>query len=158
MNAYKRKIVSLVAVGIVGAVTYFIANSNPAVAQTERGGPTFSVEATQSGQWNVGITGIVEVKNIDERGRAPYTERLQCQSSTTNVCFASGLAVPAGKRLVIEHISASIRTASGPLTQAPFQVELFTGAGNPLGYFPYQTVAKGNPNIYVVNESVIAYC
>ena len=54
------------------------------------------VAATQSGPWNVGVTGTVSVKNVDERGRTPYRVRVHCETDTGNTCFVEAPAIPAG--------------------------------------------------------------
>jgi hypothetical protein len=55
------------------------------------------------------------VKNIDEKGRAPYTASARC---TTGVGFSGCTAVfpnvPSGKRLVLEYVNVDIAAASFP--------------------------------------------
>jgi hypothetical protein len=53
------------------------------------------------------------VKNVDEPGRSPYLQKVVCNGS--GGCTAIPLApalVPAGKRLVVDHISAFVSTPS----------------------------------------------
>ena len=67
-----------------------------------------------TGTPSVSIATTVPVRNIDEKGRNPY------QQSGVTGCGASGLCdlafaqVPAGKRLVIEHVSANVNPNPGP--------------------------------------------
>ena len=65
-----------------------------------------TVPVTQSGTWNVGVAGTLNAKNIDERGRNPFAVQTFCSSSNSNSCFSSMPPVPAGKRLVLEYVSA----------------------------------------------------
>jgi len=81
------------------------------------GAVTGTVEATQSGEWNVGIPGIVSVKNIDERGRNPYFVSLHCESRNSNGCSASAAPIPAGMRLVIEHVNGTIQVRNPGVVQ-----------------------------------------
>src|SRR5215467_10429922 len=47
-----------------------------------------TVAATQSGAWNVGITGQpIAFKNVDEPGRRPYQEALQLPGATGCLTF-----------------------------------------------------------------------
>ncbi|HEY2381327.1 MAG TPA: hypothetical protein VGK48_09120 [Terriglobia bacterium] len=57
-------------------------------------------------------------KNVDEAGRLPYQHEVDvspgssaCPSSS--FCFVDFPAVPAGKRLVVQHITALVGVASG---------------------------------------------
>ena len=52
------------------------------------------VAATQSGPWEVAVSGTVSVKNVDERGRNPFRVRVHCENSTGNGCFVDTPAVP----------------------------------------------------------------
>ena len=78
-----------------------------------------TVGVTQSGVWNVGITGQpVNIRNIDEPGRAPYQETLRAQGGSacgTVVCGPQFVfsPVPANKRLVITHVSVSFVVSTG---------------------------------------------
>lgn len=71
------------------------------------------------------------VKNVDERGRIPYQSEVFCRSTTAGEagCNARGPEVPAGKRLVVEHVSTSIRITSG----VGF-TELFVSSGVSFGF------------------------
>src|SRR4051812_19831243 len=53
------------------------------------------------------------VKNVDEPGRMPYRVEVHCDTVASNICSADGPAVPAGMRLVIEHVSAQARVGGG---------------------------------------------
>lgn len=52
------------------------------------------------------------VKNIDEPGRTPYQSSRSCSTPGNKVCSADMIAVPAGKRLVIQHLSALVNCQS----------------------------------------------
>jgi hypothetical protein len=89
-NTRTKYIVTTAALVIVAALV--LTGLKPARAQAPHPPPVWSVDivsplplpvtgssvvsgevaATQSGPWNVGITGTVSVKDVDERGRNPY--------------------------------------------------------------------------------------
>jgi hypothetical protein len=50
------------------------------------------------------------IQNRDERGRNPYMQTLSCYSASVAQCNSFFPAVPAGKRLVIEHVNVSVDT------------------------------------------------
>jgi len=104
-----------------------------------------TVQAQQSGTW------IVE--NRDERGRAPYTQFMHCESSNSNGCFVETPPVPAGKRLVIENVNVGLQL------NAPAQVfdyNVFVG-NRYLSLPAHLNVTYGGYNQYAINESVIIY-
>ena len=93
------------------------------------------------------------VKNVDERGRVPYSAVLTCATATDN-CFANAAAVPAGKRLVIEHVSAFNQVTS------PGEIALYrmlVGSSLRAGLTISTPITKSGFNNSVVNESVLAY-
>ena len=90
------------------------------------------------------------VKNVDEKGRIPYAQNanLECTTATgfCNVAFPS--PIPAGKRLVVENVNATIESASGV---ANTHIE---GHGS-LNYgLPSHT---NNQFLFTVNETVLAF-
>jgi hypothetical protein len=54
------------------------------------------------------------VKNVDEKGRAPYQQSgfVQCTAGNS-FCDLSTAAVPANKRLIVEHVTANVFAPSG---------------------------------------------
>lgn len=54
------------------------------------------------------------IKNIDEKGRIPYTASSKC-TNPNGGCAAVFPNVPAGRRLVIEYVNADIDTGSSLL-------------------------------------------
>ena len=92
------------------------------------------------------------VKNIDERGRNPYTGSLACYSASTNSCSAFFPAVPANMELVVQHISMSVDTPT-PLSNVDFY-------GNGAQASPLLTL-QGNDSagnsIYIGNQPLLAY-
>jgi hypothetical protein len=121
-----------------------------------------AIAASQSGAWNVGIAGNsaanpLNVKNVDERGRNPYQERLTCFTGPGNAgrCTAVGSAVPPNKRLVIEHVSAALVTDTGKGIEE-------TEIGNSsLEQFLFSRLENfnipGARDTYYVNEQVLLY-
>jgi hypothetical protein len=57
------------------------------------------------------LPAVQEVRNVDEKGRIPYAEDVVGNCNTVN-CFINFSAVPSGKRLVIEYVSAIVRPSS----------------------------------------------
>ncbi len=56
------------------------------------------------------------IKNVDEPGRAPYQQSIEfdpASGSFTRFYLVSFPAVPAGKRLVVQHVSAMIGVTAG---------------------------------------------
>jgi hypothetical protein len=125
----KRMLVAAIIAGL--AVIGYLMNSQQAVAQGPPGGLAVNivnpvpvpvtgsttvsgaVAATQSGTWNVGITGTpnVNVKNpatapvlflnVNDPGRIPYQSRQDCSGPlNSGNCSASWPPVPANHRLV----------------------------------------------------------
>lgn len=64
---------------------------------------------TQSGTWNAAVAGTLNTKNIDERGRNPFTVTVQCSDGSGNSCIASTPPVPAEKRLVLEYVGGGMQ-------------------------------------------------
>src|SRR5215469_7202019 len=132
MNVKKRvftaaAVMALAAAGVLISGSHNVAKAGPGSAPVSivsplplpiTGSATVSgtVGATQSGTWNVGITGtpsvnvtdIVAVRNVDEKGRIPYMQNVDVGCLTSVFCDAVYPPVPAGMRLVVEHVSANI--------------------------------------------------
>jgi len=121
---------------------------------------TPGVTAAQGGTWNVGITGTpnvnvanhVTVKNVDEKGRNPYMQTtFQNCGTNSGLCDLYFPAVPAGKRLVVEHVSANIGLNPGSALNATF-------LGAPGGvFFSLPGHAMATATLVGVNEQVLAY-
>lgn len=98
------------------------------------------------------------VQSVDEPGRNPYQEVLSdlgCRGTT--VCSFNFAAVPAGKRLVVTHISGYIDTAAGTLPNgfltssfggSSYATSPFTGVRGPI---------SGLGTRIVINNEVLAY-
>ncbi|MBV9158654.1 MAG: hypothetical protein JO097_20510 [Acidobacteriaceae bacterium] len=92
-------------------------------------------------------------KNIDERGRNPYYQQVVCYNASGNTCYAFFPAVPAGMRLVVEHINMSIDTATA------FSAADIAGNGGIIEQ-PLLTVQgqdSSGHNIYVANQPFLMY-
>jgi hypothetical protein len=130
-----------------------------------------TVNAVQSGAWNVGITGTpsvnisnapnvnaqnlpltnnggtpnaaVAIKSVDEPGRRPFQTLIRCRS-TAQTCTGN-LSVPSGSALVIEYIH--IETISPNPGTTSIQT---TAGGNTSVYdYPFGTaLAFGNEFVY----------
>jgi hypothetical protein len=77
------------------------------------------------------VSGKVAVKNIDERGRIPYQQTGQCNTSGT--CDITFAMVPANKRLVIEEVTATVAIPNSSVLEG---VRLNDGTVNSPGYLP----------------------
>jgi hypothetical protein len=98
------------------------------------------------------------VANVDDPGRIPYQAIAFCQAGPANfnTCDALLPAVPAGKRLVITHVSGVLATnVPGGTLLEPL---LGNGGGDPVAYLPttFQGAADGL-NEFVFNQPVVAY-
>ncbi len=122
-------------------------------------GVSGTVAATQSGTWNVGVTGtpnvsvgnVVAVQNVDEKGRVPYMQSgFQSCAPGNGLCDLVFPAVPAGKRLVIEHVSANIGLNGSSSLNGTFLL-----AGGAVFSLPGRSMAT--PELVGVNETVLAY-
>jgi hypothetical protein len=96
------------------------------------------------------------VKNIDERGRIPYTQFAFCSDPLSGSCTASFSAVPSNKRLVIEHVNlfVDMQSSSSLLSNVLFGDNF----GAPLyifGQLQSSNISEGN--IYVANQPLLAY-
>lgn len=89
MFAAGRSLAALLALAVVGALSAPMAHAQPRAAL---------------------------VQSVDEPGRNPYQETISNTTCrTTTVCSFTFATVPAGKRLVVTHISGYVDTAGGSL-------------------------------------------
>ena len=94
----------------------------------------------------------VPIRNVDERGRSPYMEFqvVSCPGGEALTCQIPFPPVPAGHRLVLEHVNASINFATGGVRRTGILVP-----GDFLFALPARSIS--DPNLLVVNESILAY-
>jgi hypothetical protein len=139
MQNLRNKLIAGGAVLILAAIGTMM-NSHPALGQAPggatvtinpgqlplpvKGATTVSgtVAATQSGTWNVGLTGTPNVNvanpatapalflNVNDPGRIPYQSEVNSLGGgcTTSGCNFNFGPVPANHRLVVEHVTGSI--------------------------------------------------
>ena len=88
------------------------------------------------------------VKNVDEPGRAPYTQNAFANCGTVGLCDITFPAVPAGRRLVITNVSANIGSIVG--VNGAF---LLSGSN----YFSLPTHTGASNSVIAVNESVLQF-
>ena len=168
MLEFKNKLIVLSVVGIL-AVIGSLMNSRQSVVQGA-GGPTVSIDpaqlplpvkATQSGPWtvnlgpdaHVSIAGQpITVKNLDEKGRNPYQQSGATGCNGSGLCDFAFPAVPAGKRLVIEHVSANVNPNPGVGVNGTF----LEGAGG-FTVFSLPGTSMATPELIAVNQTVLAY-
>jgi hypothetical protein len=91
------------------------------------------------------------VKNIDERGRTPYMQTLSCNANGLTSCESLFPAVPANKRLVIEHINGFVGTFTN------LSAVSFIGNGTIRNIFFQLQGTNGGNNIYVANQPFLTY-
>jgi hypothetical protein len=101
---------------------------------------TPSVGAVQTGSWNVGITGTPTVRNADEPAREAFETsiNLNLTSPTANV------TIPAGKRLVIEYVTCEA-SAFSPTGQVAPSFRLTVGLSGTGG--EYNFIPQGNTDV-----------
>ena len=133
-----------------------------------------TVAATQSGTWNVGISGTPKVevsRNDEDPARAPFQTRLcmakNSDNCTDNLNFPTSFVVPAGKRLVIEQISGECFPSGAVLavgitvTTGGATVSHLFGVQYPIagttGYTNHLTrlYADGGTSVVPVNNSLV---
>ena len=95
------------------------------------------------------------VKNVDEKGRVPYTYRASCNFVSAFFCTVNSPAVPNDRRLVITHVSAAIRTGS-PAGGVQTYV-LSDGFTQSAFFAPVFVTDDGFTRHYAVNEPVQVY-
>lgn len=105
-----------------------------------------TVQAEQSGNWNVAITGTptvqlgntsdnpVWVRDVDNPARQPFSQNLTLTLPQGQQLGLIGFQVPDGKRLVIEFISANSEVPAGEK-----DVFLIQALANSIGYTHYLT-------------------
>ena len=91
------------------------------------------------------------IKNVDEKGRTPYQQFSQQFCSTSPVCTVGLPAVPAGKRLVVEHVNVEVIPEPGSIA------DLTTLTGATSGGFWTFAGEKMATNSVAVNAPVLAY-
>ena len=185
MTIFKHyiSILSVVLLVGVGAVLGQTARQDASAAAAGGGNPQ-TVNAQQSGAWTVGIDpakNSVKVTNeatdplaVKVIGNAPLRKPFQFRAfvlPTTAGLTTLDVPIPAGKRLVIENISAVARTPQGIRMELRFQTSFDNddGVGNSLditlhritltdqGYFPedQQQVATANHKVLIFADEMI---
>src|SRR5713101_6940805 len=95
---------------------------NTPLAVTGSLGVSGTVQAQQSGIWNVGIDNTasspVLVRNLDEPARNPYQEAIFATCTGSQFCNFDFSAVPAGMRLTVTNISGFVDVTNGTLPNA----------------------------------------
>jgi hypothetical protein len=142
MNDFKKRMLVAAVIAGLGMIGYLM-NSQQAVAQGPpdglavrivnpvpvpvTGSTTVSgtIAATQSGTWNVGITGTPHVNvtnpatapvlflNVNDPGRIPYQSQL-LSTCPADECILTFPVVPTNHRLVIQHFSGEITFSGAP--------------------------------------------
>jgi hypothetical protein len=98
------------------------------------------------------------VKNIDERGRNPYSAHVACGFvPPAFFCDAAPTSpVPAGMRLVVEYVNMQVAVSRGAVLNSPI---LFTNVpDNIFNYIPTTfALSNGESDIYVGRENLVGY-
>ena len=98
------------------------------------------------------------VQSVDERGRNPYQEAVFSSCSGSQFCNFNYSAVPAGKRLVLTHISGYIDVAGGTFPNGNVTSNLGGNAYAAVHFTALRGSAAGalGTRMYI-NEQVLAY-
>ena len=93
----------------------------------------------------------VPIRNSDEKGRIPYQQSggTGCNTGLCDLAFPS---VPAGKRLVIEHVSANVNPNPGIGV-----IGVFLEGASGFSYWSLPGHSLATPELVSVNEQVLAY-
>ena len=126
---------------LVSVGTFMNHGRSAGAVRAADGGPTVTIGAPLP----------VPVRNIDEKARIPYQQSgaIPCNSGLCDLAF---LAVPAGKRLVVEHVSANVNPNPGVGVNGVF---LEGACGFCVWSLPGHSLAT--PELVAVNEQVLAY-
>jgi len=100
------------------------------------------------------VTGGLIVKNLDERGRNPYFQRVHCESPTSNGCSGDTPPIPAGRRLVLEHVNASAQVLNGGTIQS---LSLFINGVAVADLQPLLISNSSGTANYVANDPTLLY-
>jgi hypothetical protein len=177
MNDFKKRILVVVVIAVL-AVIGSVMNSQQSTVRAQ-GGPTVTIDptqlplpvkgslgvsgtiaATQSGPWNVGITGTPNVQvvnpatapqffiNLNDPGRIAY------QRSVLSVAFPITFGpVPANHRLVVEHIAGELTFTATPLINS---IQIQSGLGSNL-LSEFSTPILGNAAFSFFDQPVHFY-
>jgi hypothetical protein len=94
--------------------------------------------------------GALLVKNVDEKGRTPYMEIQHLACATGQACQIFFPPVPDGKRLVVEHINATVSFADSGIRIAGLLMPTD-------GIYALPVHSAPPPNPTVVNESALVF-
>ena len=91
-------------------------------------------------------------KDVDQRGRSAYQYYSNC-TSQSGTCTITFPAVPAGQRLIVEHVSAIVETPTATM----LNVVQLRGDGI-YQFLPYVGVTSNYSNqySYIINDGVLA--
>ncbi|HLK62575.1 MAG TPA: hypothetical protein VKU19_03990 [Bryobacteraceae bacterium] len=92
------------------------------------------------------------IKNIDEKGRVPYMQSGAVGCGSQGLCDLIFPAVPANKRLVLEHVSGNFNPNPGAGINGIF----LEGAGG-FAVFSLPGSSMATPEIVAVNQPVLAF-
>lgn len=183
MNTFKKRMLVAAVIAVLAVIGSLMNSQQSAVRAA--GGPTVTIDptqlplpvkgslgisgtvaATQSGTWNVGITGTPGVNvtnpatapvlfsNVNDPGRIPYQvvrTNINCLAPPCTVPFP---AIPNGHRLVLQHVSV-LATFRG---NNPGYISVGMGSNNIL--FPITPEPPPNnqsPSSGVADQPVLAF-
>ena len=175
MNKLKRSMIIAGFVLVLGSIgTLIDRGSSAGTLRADNSGPIVTIgaplplptTAAQNGVWNVGITGSPTVQNrdVEKLGRIPFQSfrAINCPGATcSNTYLVSTSGLSAGRRLVIQHVSALFNSPMGSAS-APF-MDLYDYNTTPKGHWyfvgrPGPTFGSSPVKIdFTVNEDVLAY-
>ena len=94
------------------------------------------------------------IQNRDEVGRNPFYQQASCNTVTFSFCQVSFPAVPAGKRLVVTHISTlNLMPAANTITSTDLRIL----NGSIKGFYPVTLLPGTSSGFnYATNENTLA--
>ena len=94
------------------------------------------------------------IQDRDQAGRNFYSSTGSCNTVTFNFCQITFPAVPAGKRLIVTHVSAlNVMPAANTITSMDLRVL----SGVIVGFFNVQAAPGAGPGFnYIINEATLA--
>jgi len=149
MKRNKKTLIGMGLVIVVVAITLF--SGSPVLAAGNQPPLSVNVVNTPAQPVPVTLTGTPPVEVVNDALYTPYILQASASSSATltNVTFD----VPAGKRLVVETVSAQVTPADGPQeVRLTYNVKLTDGPfGLMLGFLQVQPTGPTSP-YYVANQ------
>ena len=108
-----------------------------------------------TGRLSIGNTAAnpLYIRDVDGPARQPFSFFGNCESTSSNICQIRVPAIPAGKRLVLQHVNGAVQVFG---TTRILNYNVFVGNGA-LAMPATVVSADGSTSNYAINEPVLAY-